>query len=230
MERGYVLHSRPYRESSTIVNMLIDSVGRVDAVVRLGSGKRTLKSIIQPFQPLIFSLTGRGELKTLTQVEAMSAAIPLEGKSLYAGMYLNELLIRILPHGGEKLFLEYHHSLMALAREFNEFHLRFLEVKLLQELGAMPSLDCDGNGDPILVDKRYHYVSEQGFWPLAAGAGHVMCWSGESLLRLQQQNLFEQDRLMIKRLMRQLLQPLLGNKPLQSRALFLANDVHASKK
>lgn len=80
MLRGYVLHHRPYKETSALVNLLVDGVGRVDAIVRLGSGKRSLKSIIRPFQPLIFQYLGKGELKTLTQVEAAAPAIPLQAK------------------------------------------------------------------------------------------------------------------------------------------------------
>ncbi|MGL5668069.1 MAG: DNA repair protein RecO, partial [Shewanella sp.] len=57
MKRGYVLHHRPYRESSALVNLLVDGIGRVDAVARVGSGKRSIKSILQPFQPLIFEFS-----------------------------------------------------------------------------------------------------------------------------------------------------------------------------
>ncbi|MGI2257790.1 DNA repair protein RecO [Shewanella sp. GXUN23E] len=220
MERGYVLHSRPYRESSVIANLLVDGVGRVDAVVRLGSGKRSLKSIIQPFQPLLFSLSGRGDLKTLSQVEPMSPAIPLNGDSLYAGMYLNELLIRLLQHGGESLFLVYHRALMVLAREFGETQLRLVELALLKELGCMPSLTVDGAGQRIIPDGRYQYLPEQGFWPLMDGVGEVRCWCGNALLALENSHISTEDLPALKALMRLLLHPLLGDKPLRSRALF----------
>ena len=223
MERGYVLHSRPYRESSVIANLLVDGLGRVDAVVRVGSGKRNLKSIIQPFQPLIFSLTGRSELRTLTQVEPMSPAVPLTGKSLYAGMYLNELMMRTLQHGGESLFISYHKTLMALAREFSEAQLRYVEMAILKELGAMPSLEHDGHGKDIDPALRYQYLAEQGFWPVTEGAGQIRSWSGVSLIRLANSSLIEEDLPAAKGLMRLLLQPLLGDRPLLSRALFVAN-------
>ncbi|MCL2913401.1 DNA repair protein RecO [Shewanella corallii] len=223
MERGYVLHSRPYRETSVIANLLVDGLGRVDAVVRVGSGKRNLKSIIQPFQPLIFSLTGRSELKTMTLVEPMSPAIPLTGKSLYAGIYLNELMIRTLQHGGETLFICYHKALMALAREFGEAQLRYVEMALLKELGAMPSLEHDGHGKEIEATLNYQYLVEQGFWPIADGAGKIRIWSGAGLQRFAQGSLIEEDLPAAKGLMRILLQPLLGEKPLLSRALFAAN-------
>ena len=95
MKRGYVLHHRPYRESSALVNLLVDGIGRVDAVARVGSGKRSIKSILQPFQPLIFEFSGKSELKNISQIEAAAPAVPLSGYSLYAGMYINELLMRI---------------------------------------------------------------------------------------------------------------------------------------
>ena len=112
MKRGYVLHHRAYRESSVIVNLLIDGVGRVDAIVRTGSGKRSIKSILQPFQPLIIQFSAQSEaknlsLKTITHIEAAAPAIPLTGNSLYSGFYLNELTVRLLAveHQTEALLL-----------------------------------------------------------------------------------------------------------------------------
>lgn len=223
MERGYVLHSRPYRESSVIANLLVDGMGRVDAVVRVGSGKRNLKSIIQPFQPLLFAIAGRSELKTLSQVEPMSPAVPLSGKSLYAGMYLNELLMRTVQHGGESLFLHYHRALMALAREFGEAELRYVEMAILKELGAMPSLTRDGHGEDISALGRYQFLAEQGFWPVSQAIGDVRVWPGKALLNLEARALDGDDLAAAKVLMRYLLHPLLGDKPLLSRALFAAN-------
>ncbi|MCF1427177.1 MAG: DNA repair protein RecO [Shewanella sp.] len=220
MKRGYVLHSRPYRESSMIVNLLVDGEGRVDAVVRLGSGKRSLKSIIQPFHPLLFSLSGCSDLKTLSRVEPMSPAIPLHGDSLYAGMYLNELLMRLVHHGGESLFLVYHRAIMTLAREFGETQLRLVELALLKELGCMPCLTLDGLGQEILPEQRYQFLAEQGFWPLIEGVSDVRGWYGSALLGLDKAQITAEDLPALKMLMRLLLHPLLGDKPLRSRALF----------
>lgn len=221
MERGYILHRRPYLESSTLVNLLVDGKGRVDAIARFGRGRRSIKSILQPCQPLIFSLSGKGELKYLEQVEPLSAAIPLQSKSLYSAMYLNELLMRILSehHAGEQLFVPYHNALMSLAQQFDQQCLRYFEKQLLNDLGLMPSLTLDVNGVGINGQYRYQYIVEQGFVPLAAPL-KITHYLGKSLLSFANDNLQLDELTDIRHLMRYLLAPLLGNKPLVSRTLF----------
>lgn len=226
MKRGYVLHHRPYRESSALVNLLVDGIGRVDTVARMGSGKRSIKSILQPFQPLIFEFTGKSELKNLTQIEAAAPAVPLSGHSLYAGMYVNELLVRTLSaqHHAETLFLTYHQLLVGLAEKFCESKLRYLELALLRELGAMPSLLRDTQGELLTPESSYQLVPEYGFqFVLNSRTKHT--YQGAMLIALNDNQLSEEQFLAAKRLMRSMLQPLLGNKPLVSRQLFIQASV-----
>ncbi|QSX41605.1 DNA repair protein RecO [Shewanella cyperi] len=217
MERGYLLHLRPYRESSAIVQLLVDGQGRVDAVARLGSGKRTVKALLQPFQPLLFSLAGRGELKNLQQPEAYAPAVPLGGDALYAGMYLNELLIRCLSHGhaGEGLFLAYHQTLMRLALGMDQACLRYFELALLSELGTCPPLAEDALGNVVQADSHYSWRPQLGLAPDSRGdiAGHT-------LLALSNKELQSEQLRQAKLLLRQLLAPFVGDKPLASRELF----------
>ena len=220
MLRGYVLHTRPYKESSVLVNLLVDGHGRIDCVARLGSGKSSIKSILQPFQPLLFQLSGRSSLKNLYQVEAASPAVPLSGEVSFAGFYLNELLVRCLSveHGAEQLFFTYHKTLMAMAAGFNQAQLRSFEIELLKELGVMPSLTLDMAQSPIEADFYYRLLSEEGFsTALGPKSNH---YSGELLLALEEGKLQESDFKQAKQLMRQLLSAVLGDKPLKSRALF----------
>lgn len=221
MERGYLLHHRPFKESSVLVNLLVDGHGRIDAVARLGSGRRSLKSILQPFQPLIFEFSGKTELKNLSQIEAAAPAVPLTGQGLYAGMYLNELLVRTLSihHGAENLFVTYHRALMAIATDFCQSQLRYFELSLLNELGAMPSLNVDALGQPLEELIYYRYVPEEGFLPTLAthASGSV---AGSALLALDSGQISAVHFRELKGLMRQLLHPLLGDKPLLSRQLF----------
>ncbi|MGL5359228.1 MAG: DNA repair protein RecO [Shewanella sp.] len=221
MKRGYVLHHRPYQESSALVNLLVDGIGRVDGVARVGSGKRSIKSILQPFQPLIFEFAGRSELKTLTQIEPAAPAVPLAGHSLYAGMYINELLVRTLPvhQTAESLFIIYHQTLVGLAATFCQAKLRYLELALLHELGAMPSLSRDTQGEPLNPPDYYQLLPELGFqFVLNSRARHT--YQGAMLIALKDNQLMPEHFLEAKRLMRAMLQPLLGTKPLLSRQLF----------
>ncbi|MCL1073640.1 DNA repair protein RecO [Shewanella dokdonensis] len=216
MYRGYVLHAKPYRENSVLLKLLVDGLGRVDAVARLGSGKRSLKSIVQPFQPLLFELSGRGELRSLSQIESASPAVPLTGDALYSAIYLNELLVRALAQiqSGESLFVPYHQTLMTLAREFSQTPLRFFELSLLEELGCMPSLTHDANGSALDATQLYRWLPEAGFLP---GDG---VFPGRVLLALAVRELEEADWPHAKRLTRILLQPVVGERPLLSRQLF----------
>ncbi|MFV7666583.1 DNA repair protein RecO [Shewanella algae] len=222
MLRGYVLHARPYRESSMLLNLLVDGLGRVDAVARVGSGKRSIKSIVQPFQPLLFQLSGRSDLRTLTQIESASPAVPLSGDALYAAMYLNELLVRVLGNhqSGEALFFSYHQSLLALAKGFEQTTLRYFELRLLSELGCMPSLVKDADGADIQADGCYRFIPEQGFIPFIGDAKRQEALPGSTLLALAENRLQQEDWQAAKVLTRQLLRPLLGDKPLLSRQLF----------
>jgi len=220
MLRGYVLHTRPFRDSSVLVNMLVDGQGRVDCVARLGSGKSSIKSILQPFQPLIFELSGRTSLKNLVQVEAASPAIPLSGEVSFSGFYLNELLVRCtsVDHGGEALFFSYHRTLMAMAAGFCQSQLRYFELELLKEIGLMPTLTVDINQDAIESDYYYRLLPDEGF--VSALGPKATHYSGEMLQALDAHQLLPVHFKQAKHLMRLMLSPCLGDKPLKSRALF----------
>ena len=83
----YVLHSRPYKETSALVDFFTP-LGRLRAVLRGARGKAG--ALARPFVPLEAEWRGRGELKTVARLE--SAGIPnlLNGQALFSGLYLNE--------------------------------------------------------------------------------------------------------------------------------------------
>ena len=66
-QKAYVLHSRSYKESSSLVDLLTPQ-GRVRAVLRGARGKAG--SLVRPFIPLELELRGRGELKSVARLEA----------------------------------------------------------------------------------------------------------------------------------------------------------------
>ncbi|MGB5326200.1 MAG: DNA repair protein RecO [Pseudomonadales bacterium] len=117
--RAFVLHQRPYRETSAIVDFL-STQGRVSAVCRgLRNASRAamaLRANIQPFAEVSLSYSGRSELKNLRAVEALQAVPALRRDTLYAALYLNELLLR-LGHGNEfcsDIYHSYKNALGAL--------------------------------------------------------------------------------------------------------------------
>ena len=97
---AYVLHRRPYRETSYIVDFFTLEEGRVSAVAKgVKNSKSDKKSLLQPFQHLRLQLSGKSELKNLRHVESVSPSINLVGTALFCAMYVNELTNRVMPAG-----------------------------------------------------------------------------------------------------------------------------------
>lgn len=96
-QRAFVLHSRPWSETSLVLDVFTEESGRVRLVAKGARSKRSnLKGALQPFTPLLLRFGGRGEVKTLRSAEAVSLALPLSGITLYSGLYINELVSRVL--------------------------------------------------------------------------------------------------------------------------------------
>lgn len=180
-----------------------------------------LKTTLQPFQPLLLSWTGRGDLATLMDAEGTGAPIALSGQRLLCGFYVNELLIRLLhrhdPHPG--LFDDYTRCLADLTVTANEeIALRLFEKRLLAACGYGLNLTQEiACGQPVRADAQYEYRLEQG--PCEAGGETgTMLFSGSSLLALAEDRLDDEHaRRDAKRLLRAALDLYLGDKPLKTR-------------
>ena len=166
---AYVLHSRPFRETSLIVDIFSFEYGRISLLAR---GKRRSKdpqqAIIQPFYPLQISWRGRHELKNLQHVEAAGQALRLQSKRLYSGFYVNELLMRLLPKEDPQthLFAYYQALLEALQQQDDatEILLRRFERQLLSQLGYdIVTTHEYGNDAAIATVNSYDYFPLQGF-------------------------------------------------------------------
>ena len=83
MDRGYVLHSYPYRETSLILQAWTEKHGRLGLVAKgARRPKSAHRSLLVPFQPLALDWFGRGELRTLKTAEPLVPATPLVGQGL----------------------------------------------------------------------------------------------------------------------------------------------------
>tara|TARA_R110000868_G_scaffold84822_6_gene238943 strand:- start:12411 stop:13106 length:696 start_codon:yes stop_codon:yes gene_type:complete len=228
LQLAYLLHSRPYRNTSLLANFFTLEFGRVDAVVRgVRSEKSKIRHLLQPFTPLLVSWVGKGELVTMTQVESQSSIAGLTGDSILYGFYINELLMRLLrahdPYEG--LYHEYEALLLKFQnKQTTEAALRMFEKCLLQEIGYGLELcyDCE-SGDAVEPDQWYQYVPDKGPSLIAANSAHKQkAFSGRNLLALHHDELDTDDVLRdAKRLMRHAFARLLGDKPLKSRELFM---------
>ena len=226
---GYVLHSRPYRESSLLVEYFSREQGRVALLVKGARGRKarggSLAALLQLFNPLSCSWVGRNELKTLTSCEVVDYRPTLGSSRLYTGMYLNELLVRLLHHEDphQLLFDEYSRALDELrACDDVEPLLRQFEFSLLEELGYgfEPNVDSH-SGDPVDPEGWYYYHPDQGMVPvLDSSSQRLESFRGAELLQLAERDFSAGGRSCAKKLMRQALSHHLGDKPLKSRELF----------
>jgi DNA repair protein RecO (recombination protein O) len=220
-DSGVVLHRRPYRETSMIVDFFTIEHGRISAVVRgMRQAKSDRKSLLQPFQSLKLTLTGKTDLKNLTQVEAESASIQLQGDALYCGFYMNELLTRVIPQGiaASDLYSRYLQCLTHLTQTSElDIVMRQFEFALLDELGVLPDLTTTVQGGDVTAHGIYRFQSGEGIIESVAGKG---AFSGEWLLDIVSENWTDKSRQLAKAICRQALLPFLGDKPLHSRALF----------
>jgi len=220
-EQGYILHARPWRDTSLLLEVLLREGGRRGVIARGARGNGRLRARLQPFRRLWLNLGGRGDLAQLRAAEEWAGPSSLTGgRALACGYYLNELLMRLLPrddaHPG--LFDRYAEALEALARGAPEAPiLRLFERHLLEELGWAPVWDCCEDGTPVVAEGMYHVYPEYGVRQARAAPGAVR---GESLLRLAAGRLDDPASLREMRLiLHGLLAPHLGPQPLRSREL-----------
>ncbi|MDX1608659.1 MAG: DNA repair protein RecO [Halofilum sp. (in: g-proteobacteria)] len=228
LARGYVLHQRPYRNTSMLLEAFTADAGRVGLVARGArrQGSRT-RALLEPFQPLLLSWSGRGELHTLTGVESAGWRAPPAGRALLAGFYCSELVLRLLGRDdpNPEAFAAYDAAVTGLADAgaASEPLLRRFELGLLVALGYAPPLTVDtASGDPVQADVDYDYLPEQG--PAAAGAVRaegIVRVPGAHLLALAEARLDDPAVLQsARRVLRAALQPHLGSRPLHSRELY----------
>jgi DNA repair protein RecO (recombination protein O) len=218
-EPAYILHARPYRETSLLIDVLTPGHGRIGLVARGVRGPKDAASraLLQPFQPLTLSWQQRGELGQMRAFEAAGAALALSGEGLLAGFYLNELCQRLLPRGEALagLFLRYAGSLAAAQSGSSlPWALRLFERDLLAACGYGLVLDgvAEGSG------QHCHYVADVGPQPAAAGESGAI--DVRALLALAEDE--EPDPALqgpIRRLLQGLLQAQLGDEELRSRRL-----------
>jgi DNA repair protein RecO (recombination protein O) len=165
---AFILHSRPYRETSLLIECLTCDFGRVGLVARGVRRERTRipRALLQPLLPIRIGWAGRGELATLSQVESASTGFDLQGEVLLCALYLNELVLRLTPRQDPQpnLFSDYLRTLTRLAQgEAPAWTLRRFERDLLAHLGYGLVLDVDGDtGAAVLPEREYAYRHEVG--------------------------------------------------------------------
>ncbi len=227
-QAAYVIHVRPYRETSVLVTCFTPQYGKINLLAKgVRTPKSPWKALLQPFMPLLISFQGRSELKLLTQCEMHGEWGMLNGNRMVCGLYVNELLYWLLPEWVEHphLFEWYRLTLMALHR--SEHHisaLRLFEKHLLEELGYALQLTHDVDGLSIVETTRYTYLPKSGPRPIFSEAARGI--AGKTLLDLGKDDLA--DPVSTKEaqyLLRPMIEHVLDGRPIQTRLLLVNRDV-----
>lgn len=222
-ERAFVLHARPWRETSLLVELLTETHGRVGAVARgvQGPKKQAQRAALQAWQHIELGAEQRGELWTLRRWEAVDVAPRLVGDAALAGFYVHELLLRLLPRQDAvpDVFSRY----AALRRELGVVEplawcLRRFERDLLEALGLGLPWGSTADGEPLDPAARYRIDAEHGAWRDRSHAPDSL--RGSALMALAVDRCPPLDELAeLRRGLRAVIAHHLGGKPLKAWSL-----------
>jgi len=220
---AFLMHRRMYQGSSLLLDFFTKDFGKIRLIAR---GARNSKTSLQMFQCLSISFKGKGELKSLSQWEIADQPRRLLGDDLILAIYINELILRLLPEGDEHIeifesYWAFISNLNKLASNEKEYALRKFENQLLDDLGYGIDFNFDIDGSVIDEDLKYDFIEHQGFNSTNEGL-----FNGKTLLRLSNSDeaITNANELSIlKKMNRKRLKSLLGDKPLKSKELFFVN-------
>ena len=227
LQPAYVLHTRPFRESSLLVEVFSRDHGRIGLVARGARGaKSRWKNMLQPFRPLLTTWVQKSDLGTLTGADQVASPPQMQGESLFCGLYANELIMRFLhrsdPHPA--LFDDYQQLLHILsAGDPLQAPLRVFEKRLLGASGFGLQLEFEhGSNRPIEPGEWYQYLPDSGPVRRDRGDRQAEEWiAGESLIALHSEVIETRHLRDLKRLMRTVIRHQLGDKPIASQQLFI---------
>lgn len=192
-EPVFMLYAVPWRESSLRLEVFSRQYGRVALLARSARKRMSeLRGVLVPFVPISASWYGIQELKTLHRAEWLGGWPQPQGRALFSGLYVNELMLKLTAR--EDAMPAVYDSLaevmQTLCREVNHVAaLRRFEWQLLSQLGYAPDLFYDEKGGVIQADRQYRLHPERPLLPLAeassdsAHAGMVV--DGQTLVQLR---------------------------------------------
>lgn len=219
-ERAFVLHARPWRETSLLLELFTAGHGRIGAVARGLQGPRRQidRAALQPGQELELDASAGGELWTLRRWELLDPAPRLEGEMALAGFYVHELLLRLLPRQDPvpALYGRYAQLRGELGRVLPlAWCLRRWERDLLAALGFGIDWAGSTDGRPIEPLAHYRIEPERGLWR-DPGQGRSSI-RGSAILALAEDRCpSAAEQAELRHLLRALIEHHLGGRPLQA--------------
>lgn len=199
LQPAFVLHHRPYRDTSRILELFTRDHGRISVFARGARASRkngtSLMSVLQPFNPLLVSWSGKGEAGQLTHAEFATTVTALAPERCVSGFYLNELMLKLFtrhdpqPEAYE-LYADAVERLKSPASQVPT--LRRFEKRLLDAVGYGLSLRFETlTGAAIEQERFYQYRLEQGPVAVDEAVEGAMIFSGASLVALADERLDE---------------------------------------
>jgi DNA repair protein RecO (recombination protein O) len=186
LEPAWLLHHRPWSDTSRILDLMTRDHGRVTLFAH---GARRPKSphraLLRPFAPLLVSWSGRSDGGTLTAAEAAGVPPAIPPARLMSAFYLNELLLRLVPKEDrhEALYDAYGEALAGLAGAGEQPVLRAFERVLLEELGYGLELAREAaGGAPVEADRYYHFQPGRGVLAVREGDPGMDIHAGRAVL------------------------------------------------
>ena len=227
LEPAYILHTRPYRETSLLVYALTSEHGVMHMVCR-GARKKG-SHVLQPFIKMQLSWTGKTELVTLTKYELEKSNYRSDFRTHLQCFYLHELILALVPKMSPEpeLFELYEETLVNMTEApYNEATIRLFECQLLTLIGHPLQLEYDAHTQKALrAEADYLYQPDQGPIEISsdnAQTDQIFGWNrvrGHLLLQLQQHALPQQDWPQAKSFLRGLIKYYLDGKPIMTRQL-----------
>ena len=217
----FLLHQRSYGETSIIVEAFTKNHGKMSLIAK-GAKKPKSKffGYLAPFHKLSITYSGRSELKTLTSIDRdLSSQENTMTKTSYSLLYINELLIKLLPKDAtqQDLFLLYEKFLADVrAKKDLELTLRHFELDLLDMLGYGFDYDIDiDRNEPIDLNLNYSFVSEKGF-----RRSNNSDFSGKDISNIKNRNLDAVPKKYLKEITKKAINYCMDGKDLASREIF----------
>ena len=218
----FLLHQRSYGETSIIADIFTKNNGKISIIAK-GAKKPRSKffGYLVPFQKLNVTFSGRSELKTLTSIDRnLAETSNTFSKVSYSLLYINELLIKLLPKDAkhEELFILYETFIKSIIKKNNnlELTLRHFELDLLDMLGYGfdYELDIDLNR-PIDAETSYVFVKERGF-----RKSNNSNFYGKDIINIKNRKLKDVPLKQLKEITTKAISICLDGKELRSRKIF----------
>jgi DNA repair protein RecO (recombination protein O) len=230
---AYILHTRPWRETSLLVDALSQDFGRI-ALIAKGAKRphSPLRGLLEPFTPVALQFTGKLGIKNLTQAHWVQALNPVHSSHALPAWYLSELCLRTLGEDDPQpaVFTAYDAAMQQLAalpaEQDSQAILRQFEYRLLQALGLWPDNRSDATDTPLQGEVHYT-VDESTGWQIISPSAAPWCLLGSHIMELDQAQLMmtsAADKLSFRLAMRAMLARALHGKVLSTREVWKQLD------